>query len=416
VVTADDKHAVQTVLDRGVMWAMTTPEGLRCPEQDGLEREFAEFVGARHAIAVNGGTAALHMALVAAGVEAGDEVITSAFSFLATPAAVLHAGAIPVFADIDPLTWNIDPQKIEEKITPRTRAILPVDIHGLCADWEPIATIAKRHGLILVEDACQAPGATYKRRAAGNFGCAAGFSTNGTKNFAVGYGGLLTTNDDEIYYRANWMKQVGETLPAENRTMRHQHLLAWNYRVQEMPCAFARSQLRRLRSVNATAERNAAIVGEYLRELPGVRPPFIPADCTSVFHKYRVTLVADELDTDLRGQALRDAFMSALGAEGVDVDLWGTMPLPAHPMLASHHGYGHEFPWRLAGDPEQYRYAAEDYPAAEHMFANSFCLCNDEYPIFAQPAEVMHAYGEAIRKVAQNAHQLAPARVWQTAT
>jgi dTDP-4-amino-4,6-dideoxygalactose transaminase len=289
-------------------------------------------------------------------------------------------------------------------------------MHGLCADWDTIGAIARNHNLVVIEDACQAPGASYRSRSAGNFGRAAGFSTNGTKNFAVGEGGLMVTNDDEVYYRANWIKQVGETLPESNRTMRYQHLLAWNYRVQEMPCAFARSQLRRLRAVNETARRNAAIIGEYLRDLPGLRAPHVPSDCVSVYHKYRITLIAEELDTHLRGQQLRDAFMRALSAEGVDVDLWGTAPLPAHPMIASRHGYGNQFPWRLAGNPEQYRYKAEDYPATVSMFANSFCLTNDEYPIFAQPAEVMHAYGEAIRKVATHADQLAPAKVWQTAT
>lgn len=130
IVTEAEKKAVMGVLDRGVLWAMTHVDGLYCPEQDALEKEFADFLGVRHVIAVNGGTAGIHMALVAAGVEAGDEVITPAFSFLATPAAILHAGAIPVFADIDPLTWNIDPAQVEAKITPRTKAILAVDIHG----------------------------------------------------------------------------------------------------------------------------------------------------------------------------------------------------------------------------------------------------------------------------------------------
>lgn len=415
IVTEAEKRAVLAVLDRKVMWAMTTTEGLHCPEQDALEREFADFLGARHALAVNGGTAGLHMALVAAGVEAGDEVITSAYSFLATPAAILHAGAIPVFVDIDARTWNLDPRLIEAKITPRTRAIMPVHIHGLCADWDAIAAIARKHNLLLVEDACQAPGATYHGRAAGRLGRAAGFSVNGTKNFSVGEGGFMVTDDDETYYRANWLKQVGETLPAANPTMRHQHLLAWNYRVQEMPCAFARAQLRRLAEVNEIGRRNAAIIDGYLKGLKGFRAPQIPDGCVSVYHKYRITIVPDELDTPLRGEALRDAIMAALTAEGVDVDLWGTAPLPAHPMLTAHHGFGKGIPWRL--HPEQkYEYRAEDYPVTLHMFANSFCLTNDEHPIYAQSEKVMHAYGEALRKVATHAGELVAAAAWQTAT
>ncbi len=345
VITAEDKAAVQAVLDRGVLWAMTVPGGQLCPEQDALEREFAEFLGMRHVLAVNAGTAALHMALAAAGVEAGDEVITSAFSFLATPAAILHAGAIPVFADIDPRTFNLTADTIAEKITPRTRAILVVDIHGLCADWDPILALARKHQLLVLEDACQAPGASYHGRPAGSFGLASGFSVNGTKNFAVGEGGFLATNDDGIYARAGWIKQVGEIFPADHPFMSQQKYLAWNYRVQEMPCAFARSQLRRLAGYNAIARRNAAILESYLREIPGLHAPYVPAGYVSIYHKYRITLAPEELNTRLRGTALRDTFMAALTAEGVDVDLWGTAPLAVHPMIAGHHGFGHGYPW-----------------------------------------------------------------------
>jgi len=390
IVTATEREAVLRVLDRKILWAQTRPEGLYAPEQSGLEQEFAAFVGAKHALAVNGGTAGLHMALVASGVEPGDEVLTSAFSFLATPAAILHAGATPVFVDIDPRTFNLDPAQLEAKRTKRTRALMVVDIHGLCADWDPVLAFAKKHGLIVTEDACQAPGATYRGRGAGTFGTAAGFSVNGTKNFAVGEGGFMVTNDDEAYFKGNWLKQVGEGLPANDRTMEFQHLLAWNYRTQELPCAFGRAQLQRLAQVNATGQRNAAILAEYLKGLPGLRAPFIPEGSVSVYHKYRITLVPEELDTKLRGAELRDAFMKALAAEGVDVDLWGNAPLCEHPMMKA------RFP----------KDRAEDYPATVAMFANSFCLTNDEFPIYAQPAELMHAYGEALRKVAQGAGAL----------
>lgn len=390
IVTEDEKEAVLRVLERKILWAQTLPEGLYAPEQTALELEFANFVGAKYALAVNGGTAGLHMALTASGIEPGDEVLTSAFSFLATPAAILHAGAKPVFVDIDPRTFNLDPAQLETKLTPRTRGIMAVDIHGLCADWDPILAFAKKHDLIVTEDACQAPGATYHGRAAGTFGTASGFSVNGTKNFAVGEGGFMVTNDQEAWFKGNWIKQVGEVLPASDRTMTFQHLLAWNYRTQELPCAFGRSQLRRLAQVNATGQRNATILGKYLRDLPGVRAPYIPQGCVSVYHKYRVTLAADELDTRLRGAELRDAFMRALAAEGVDVDLWGSAPLAEHPMIKA----------RFPQD------RAENYPATVAMFANSFCITNDAYPIYAQPEALMHAFGEAVRKVAKNASAL----------
>lgn len=390
IVTEADRAAVLRVIDRKILWAQTRPEGLYAPEQQALEKEFAEFLGVKHVLATNGGTAGLHMALVAAGVEPGDEVITSAFSFLATPAAILHAGAKPVFVDIDPRTFNMDPKQIETKITPRTKALMVVDIHGLCADFDPIMTLARKHKLILTEDACQAPGATYKGKQAGTFGVASGFSVNGTKNFAVGEGGFMVTDDDECYFKGNWLKQVGEGLPETDRTMEFQHLLAWNYRVQELPCAFGRSQLARLGQVNATGQRNAKILDGYLKDLPGVKAPYVPKECVSVYHKYRLTLVPEELNTKLRGAELRDAFMNALRAEGVDVDTWGAAPLSEHPMIKARY-------------PED---RAENYPATVAMFANSFCVTNDEYPLYAQPEALMHAYGEAIRKVAQSAARL----------
>ncbi|MGH9414521.1 MAG: DegT/DnrJ/EryC1/StrS family aminotransferase [Terriglobales bacterium] len=390
IVEEAERAAVLRVMDRKILWAQTRPDGLYAPEQQALESEFAAFLGVKHALAVNGGTAGLHMALVAAGVEPGDEVITSAFSFLATPAAILHAGAKPVFVDIDPRTFNMDPAQIEAKITSRTRALMVVDIHGLCADFDAILAIARKHKLVVTEDACQAPGATYKGKSAGTFGMASGFSVNGTKNFAVGEGGFMVTNDDDCYFKGNWLKQVGEGLPETDRTMEFQHLLAWNYRVQELPCAFGRSQLARLSQINATGQRNAAILDSYLKDLPGVRAPYIPAECVSVYHKYRITLVPEQLDTKLRGAALRDAFMQALTAEGVDVGTWGDAPLCAHPMMQARY-------------PED---RAAAYPATVAMFANSFCVTADEYPIYAQPEALMHAYGEALRKVAQGAARL----------
>src|SRR5579871_1784623 len=207
IVTDADKQAVMNVLDRGPLWALSTDDGLFAPEQ-----EFAAFVGTKYSLACNGGTAAIHMALAAAGVGPGDEVITSAFSFLATPVAVLHQSAVPIFADIDPRTYNIDPADLERKITPRTKVLLPVHIHGIPADMDAINAIAGRRGLIVIEDACQAPGSKYKGRPAGSLGQMAAFSVNGTKNFAVGEGGLFTTNDEEFRARANMVRMVGETL------------------------------------------------------------------------------------------------------------------------------------------------------------------------------------------------------------
>ena len=397
IITDADKRAVLRVLDDGPLWALSTAEGLFAPEMTALEHEFAAFVGARYALACNGGTAAIHMALAAAGVGPGDEVITSAFSFLATPVAVLHQSAIPIFADIDPRTFNIDPADVERRITGRTKALLPVHIHGVPAEMDTINAMAKRHGLLVIEDACQAPGATYKGRPAGSLGDMAAFSLNGTKNFAVGEGGLFTTSDETFRARANMVRMVGETLPPSDRTMEFQHLVAWNYRTQEMPCAFARSQLTRVPTYNAQARANGAALTKRLSAIRGVEPPFIPPHCESIYHKFRIRLRPEDLDLPLRGTAFRNVVQAALEAEGVDASTWLQAPLPAHPIFQVRDGYGRGYPWTLAH--ADYRYRVEDYPETQRLVDNSLVICSELAPIYCQPASLIAQYADAIIKV-----------------
>jgi perosamine synthetase len=397
IVTETDKRAVQRVLDEGPLWALSTDDGLLAPEMTALEREFADFIGVRHALACNGGTAAIHMALAAAGVGPADEVITSAFSFLATPVAVLHQSAIPIFADIDPRTFNIDPADAERRITPKTRAIVPVHVHGVPADMDAINALARRHGLAVIEDACQAPGARYKGRRAGSLASLAAFSLNGTKNLPAGEGGLFVTSDDTFRARANMVRMVGETLPASDPTMHFQHLVAWNYRTQEMVSAFARSQLRRLDDVNRQARANGERLTRRLHGLAGVEPPYVPSDCEPIYHKYRIRLRPEDLDLPQRGPALRNLLQAALQAEGVDAVTWLTAPLPAHPIFQVRDGYGRGYPWTIAH--ADYRYRVDEYPQTQALVDNSLVICSELYPICCQKVELIDQYAEAIAKV-----------------
>jgi perosamine synthetase len=397
VVTEADKRAVGKVLDEGPLWALSTDEGLFAPEMTALEREFGEFIGVRYALACNGGTAALHMAIAAAGVGPGDEVITSAYSFLATPVAVLHQSAVPIFADIDPRTYNIDPAEIERRITPRTKALVPVHIHGVAADMDAVNEIARRHGLVVIEDACQAPGARYKGRRTGSLASMAAFSLNGTKNFPAGEGGLFVTSDDTFRARANMVRMVGETLPSSDLTMQFQHLIAWNYRTQEMTSAFARSQLRRLDAYNAQARANGTALTARLSHVKGLEPPYVPEECEPVYHKYRMRLRPDDLDLPFRGKAFRNIVQAALEAEGVDVAVWLEAPLPAHPIFQVRDGYGRGYPWTIAH--ADYRYRVEDYPQAQALVDNSLVVCSELHPIYCQGAELMSQYANAIAKV-----------------
>ena len=244
-ITDADRAEVMAVLDRGTLC------GADAPAIAGLERDWAEYLGVAHCIATNSGTAALHTAIASLGIVPGDEVIVPAYTYIATAAAVAHQGAIPVFCDIDERTFNIDPARIEERVTPRTRAIMPVHLHGLPADMDEIQAIADRHGLAVIEDAAQAHGATYQGRKAGALATCAGFSLNQTKNLAAGEGGLFVTDDPELFAIARRVSNRGEDVPhlgpGEFRVRSYvSHGLGWNYRCQELPAAMARSQLRRL--------------------------------------------------------------------------------------------------------------------------------------------------------------------------
>jgi perosamine synthetase len=197
VLSSEDKTAVLGVLERGVL------SGPFAPEVRALEQEFAAYVGAKHCLTTNSGTAALHIALAAAGVGPGDEVVVPAFTFVATALSVLHQNAIPVFVDIEPQTWGMDPKLLEAAITPRTKAIMPVHIHGTPCDFDAIRTVAAHHGIPVIEDACQAAGSEYRGKKVGSLGHMAAFSLQSSKNLACGEGGLFVTSDPELLERTS---------------------------------------------------------------------------------------------------------------------------------------------------------------------------------------------------------------------
>ncbi len=327
-VRPEDRDAVLAVLDRGVLC------GANAPEITALQREWADYLGVDHCLALNSGTAALHCCLAAAGVRPGDEVILPACTFSATAMAVVHQGAVPVFVDVHPRTYNLDPARIEEKISERTRVIVPVHLHGLPADMDEIHAVAEHHGLAVVEDAAQSHGAVYRGRKTGTLAACAGFSLNATKNLSGGEGGLFVTSDEDALVVARRLSVFGEDVPPlEPDEFRSYWSISvgWNYRNQELSSALARSQLRRLDEYNATAQANGAILTEGLSKLRGVLPPYVPDDRTSVYHKYRVRLDPAALGFDGEATELRDRVVRALRAEGLEAVLWQVHPLPANP-------------------------------------------------------------------------------------
>ncbi|NIR87520.1 DegT/DnrJ/EryC1/StrS family aminotransferase, partial [Candidatus Bathyarchaeota archaeon] len=229
-------EAVVKVLKSGVL----TAHPGNGPAVKQFEAEFRKFVITKHAIAVNNGTAALHMALLARGVTSGDEVILPSFTFTATAEAVVLTGAKPVFVDIDPHNYNIDPRKIEDAISAKTKVILPVDLYGLPADMQVIREIAQKHGLMVVEDAAQAHGAIYKEKPLGGFADMACWSFYATKNMTTGEGGMITTNHGEYAERLRCIRMHGEKEGYKSI------MLGFNYRMPEIEAALGRVQLRKL--------------------------------------------------------------------------------------------------------------------------------------------------------------------------
>lgn len=320
---------LKSEIDRAVARVLESSQFIGGKEVSGLEEEFAAYCGAQHGVAVNSGTSALHLALLAAGIQPGDEVITVPFTFYATVAAIGYAGAIPVYVDIDAATFNIDPSKIEAAITDRTRAILLVHLYGQCADMDPILEIARRHKLVVIEDAAQAHGAEYRGRRAGSIGDIGCFSFYPTKNLgAAGEGGMLTTNNSEYARTAALLRSWGEEQRYRPR------LKGFNYRLPAIQAAILRVKLPRLES---WIEARRARAAEYDRLLgnSGVRPPQVLPDSRHVYCLYTIR-AAD------RDQLQR-------GLEGAGIQTAVHYPVPIHLMPAY----------------ADARYKAGDFPAAE---------------------------------------------------
>jgi dTDP-4-amino-4,6-dideoxygalactose transaminase len=293
------------------------------PEVEAFESEFAAYSGTQYAIGVNTGTSALHLAMMAAGIGPGDEVITVPFTFVASVAAIVYTGATPVLIDIDPATYTMDPTAIEAAITPRTKAILPVHLYGQPADMDPIMAIARKHNLLVIEDACQAHGAEYKGRRAGSIGDLAAFSFYPGKNLgAYGEGGAVTTNNPEFVRTIRMLRDWG----AERKY--HHDLKGFNFRLEELQAAILRVKLRHLESWTEARRAHAREYRELLAD-SGVETPYDNNDVRHVYHVYAIRT---------RDRA---GLQRALGDRGIQTGIHYPIPvhlLPAHADLGYHVG------------------------------------------------------------------------------
>lgn len=405
IVDDDCKRAVMAPLERGIL------SGSDAPEARAFQEEFAAFQGAKYALLTHSGTSALQVAIGAQGIGEGDEVIIPAYSFVATALACVTQGAIPIFVDVRE-DGNIDASKIEAAISERTKAIMPVHVHGNPADLGAILAIAKKHGLRVIEDAAQAHGATYDGKKVGTFDAGGGFSLQSSKNLSAGEGGVYVTDDEGSLERANQIRNFAQNLLRSdskhwdaNRPLDgHKALVSSGigsmYRGNEMMAAFARAQLRRLGERTARAQENGARLATALRELPGVTPPVAAADRTTVFHKYRVWLDPERAGVDLTPVQLRDAVRKALIAEGCEVVLWQGETMAAFPLFQELRGYGKGFPFS-AGDLDRLKenYRPSNFPTTRRLLDSSIVLFSQTCPLIAQDAATVDLYAAAFRKV-----------------
>ena len=302
---------IGAALESAVIGVLRSGHYVLGEEVASFERDFAAYCGARHAVAVNTGTSALHLALLAAGIGRGDEVITTPFTFVATVAAILYAGARPVLVDIDPETMTLDPALVEAAISPATRAIIPVHLYGQMADMDPLLALADRYGLAVIEDACQAHGADYHGRRAGSLGVAGCFSFYPGKNLgACGEGGMLVTNSERLATTARRLRDWGQ------QERYHHTAKGFNYRMDAIQGAVLGVKLKHLES---WTEQRRAHAARYTRLLGGINSIRLPVEAPGRRHVYHIYAVRSPD---------RGRLQEALAVEGIQTGLH--YPIPVH--------------------------------------------------------------------------------------
>lgn len=336
VIGAEEKRAVMEVLDSGQLSTFSASRQgfLGGRKIQAFEAAFAEYHGVSHAIAVNSATSGLHAAVAACEIGPGDEVIVPPYTFTATATAVLHHNAIPVFVDVDPVTFCMDPRRIEAAITPHTKAIIPVHLLGHPAEMDAILAIARRHRLKVIEDCAQSPGARYHGTLVGTMGDCGVYSFQETKNMATGEGGMVVTNDPGLAERARMVRNHGEAVIAGEARKYLTNTIGWNYRMTEIEAAIGLVQLTKLDGLNQRRRDMAGYLLARLPKHPGLTYPTEPADLHHVYHVFGMTY--DEAAVGLP----RKRFIEALAAEGIPVGGGYPRPLYQNPLFQDRMAYG----------------------------------------------------------------------------
>ncbi len=349
-----------------------------------FEERFAAMHGCQHGIAMVNGTVSLRLGLMAAGLEAESEVIIPPYTFFSTASALVEANMVPVFADIDLGTFNLDPQAVEAAITPRTRAVIPVHFAGQPADMDAIVAIAHKHELLVIEDAAHAHGASYKNRPAGSLADLASFSFQSSKNLTCGEGGIITTNDPELAASCRSLHNCGR-IPTG--VWYEHHVISGNYRLGELQGALLNAQLERLEDQTKTRDANGQYLSGRLKNLPGLHPQQRPDFCTR--HSYHLCML--RIDGQEFGSP-RAAVIAALRAEGVPCSGGYGFSLPEQPMFRNR-----AFGPYLPGIADRLDYQRVHCP-------NSDLLCREqalwlEQSMFLGPREDMEDIYRAFEKI-----------------
>lgn len=319
-----DDNDIKSV--EAVLWSGILSQGPKVAE---FEEAFASYTGTKYGVAVNSGTAALHIALLASGISKDDEVITIPFSFIASANSILFCGAKPVFVDIDESTFNINPNLIYQKITPRTKAILPVHLYGQPCDMKELVKICHENSLVLIEDACQAHGAEYQGKKVGSFGIGC-FSFYPTKNMTTGEGGIITTDDEDIAQKARMIRNHGQK-------ERYLHeILGYNYRMTDIAAALGICQLEKLDEFNRKRIENARFLTKEISNIKGLIPPFVAPEVKHVFHQFTIKVTKDFGLT-------RDELRQRLSEKGIGSAVYYPLPIHKQP-LYQEFGYNDNLP------------------------------------------------------------------------
>jgi dTDP-4-amino-4,6-dideoxygalactose transaminase len=404
-VTVDRaKFAVPSVSEEAmaaVVDLMRKGETSNSPIVAEFEREFADYVGSKYGMALTSGTAALHTALFAAGAGPGDEVIAPSYTFIAGASIIAPTGAMAVFADVDRDTMNLDPEDIERKITPRTRALIVCHVWGNPADMDPIMELCRPRGIAVIEDCSHAHGATHKGKKVGSVGDIGCFSCQGGKLVAAGEGGVLTTDNQELYERAILMGRAEKRAEIREDSWSKQFAftgVGYKFRPHPLGIAIAREQLRHLDEMNDIRDRNGAALDNGLADVADVVPQTVLPDCRRVYAYHYMRYDPDQL-----GGVSIETFLKALAAEGVRTGRIGYGRLHGQPLFTEGFPYGTERTALTVLEQKPPEMANGPLPTTEHL---------REYTFSAAPRlemecrELINQYLEAYHKVASAADEL----------